>query len=174
MITEYAVGKVIQEYDNYLGLELLYYDHSSGFMMVSFNNPTVYETSEIAGGNIDFRSIMVNGLTVLCVKFGNLNWMDTVCDYNPDNGYLFEPIPDGLGKLIQIVFVDSSTGVVQHIRAISFGTEFSRILDKQVLEQVESGLFGEAMLENAIKIHSRFSTRDLTKMARNYYKLRAT
>ena len=172
-VTCYNVEGVLPGFDwTMAGQDFMYCNISSGELIVGFDGPTEREVSQFANGDIDFRSVVIDGVTMMCVKPGNLNWMDTACDYNPDDVDL-TLLPDGIGRLFSIILVDASNGRIVKMRAVSVGTVFSNTLTRQLWDQIQQEIYGPRLLNRVNGIYSRFSTKDLVKMARNYYRLKA-
>ena len=109
----YEVGKMYPEMRNKADSLYLSID-GSGLMLISLlNKPTSKETQAFnRHSDLSVAAGRMFDLLYLCVKFGNLNWMD--CTYTPHLGEIpnLPDATDGMGYALHICMFDTSTGVL--------------------------------------------------------------
>lgn len=100
-------------------------------------------------------------LLFLCVKFGNLSWMD--CTYTPHIGNIpfLADVPDGAGYAVLIRLFDTRTGTLCSQRLVSMDTLVSRYIREQV-EEIKKSRFDLSKYHAQINmVYNTYSTMDL-------------
>lgn len=113
-------------------------DASGPMLVLKYNRPTASERRSIKSDVFRIRLAVVEGVIFLLFRFGTGQWMDA--PYNARlSQYTLTAPPEGMGLLLHIMLVDSSTGILQVNRAIGLSTEFSRLLLHAAAQQPELG-----------------------------------
>ena len=132
-------------------------------IMVTYRNPKRNEVDAFrAKEPFTIAYIVVDGIIVICVKFGDLQWMDMPyhASMSP-NLHTLQEIKEGQGLLLQVFFADSDTGELKITRTIGLETEFSRRLLKDVSKQMDNPISNIEYHSRVSNIQFNFSTLDL-------------
>lgn len=169
---EFIVGNVIQEFKGKPEGTLFQMDGTGMSLVVGFDSPTEYEVSQFKEkSRFEFRFTELNHTIFTLFKIGELNWMDaaflpqtSTCDFE-------QVIEDGTGYLLTLMLVDVRTGVLMSQRAIGLGTKFSRDFQKTALGLKKEPFDKEKTEKDALRVFASYSTKQLIKNAKNYYKI---
>lgn len=111
------------------------------------------------------RSVVVDGIMLFCLKFGNMEWAD--CAFSP-NIYreppAFGEMEDGKGLALNILLIDSGVGQLLYIRTIGLGHEFSVRFQEWCKLSLQSVLNYKEYMEKIDAIYAKYSTLDLVGM----------
>lgn len=170
----YEVGKMYPEMRNKADSLYLSID-GSGLMLISLlNKPTSKETQAFnRHSDLSVAAGRMFDLLYLCVKFGNLNWMD--CTYTPHLGEIpnLPDATDGMGYALHICMFDTSTGVLKVQRIVSLDTITSQYIKKQI-EGLKNKPFDKATYNAQLNaIYGNYSTKDLLDRAAHRFVLEA-
>lgn len=95
-------------------------------LTVSYRGPTQHEIEQFTRGKVRFAWVDSEQVAVLAFKFGDMPWAD--CPFHPklvvDAGMEPPNLPTGEGKVLPMIFVDGSTGLVASIRLIGLPADF--------------------------------------------------
>lgn len=109
-------------------------------LLILFKNPTKKEIEEIKAGELKFGMFIKENIIFILSKFGSMPWMDAPYHVKlSKNLTRLENIKDGEGYSCTIILTDTATGEIKALRFISFGTEYSRRLKKNVETQQNEG-----------------------------------
>lgn len=169
----YRVGQVIPNFIHHSeGIQFDIADNGAT-MIIFFDRPKEKEIKQFEAGNqfiIGFTEL--NGVIMLTIKIGNLNWMDT--SYSPHlskNLTRFELPGEGKGLSLVLYLVDSNKGVIEYMRLISLTTDFTRKLFGVAMEQKMSPFSQIDYLKRVKQIYAKYSTNQIVKMTKNFCKL---
>lgn len=171
-MNSYAVGQVINLFRGHP--ECLQFDiaDSGATMLAFFNRPSQWEVQQFSSDNpLEFRLTEIYGVIILTVKVGELNWMDAPFTPHLSRNLtkLIQP-EDNQGLLCNIILVDSSTGVIRHIRSVGFSNSFTKKLFALTEKQMNEG-FDRQKYYDAIKtIYKAYSSDEIAKMGKTYCK----
>lgn len=140
----------------------------------NYFNPSdeeIRDTSE--GSSFEIREMVLNDVMWLFVKCGGQEWGEA--PYNPhlSKSPNLEPLTnDAEGYGLTLMMVDAATQTIRHLRLIGLGHRFSQQLYSDVTSLIEKP-FDAAAYDKAIA-HAQmiYSTPQLVKQYRNYWKLR--
>lgn len=142
-------------------------------IVVYFDCPTEEEKSAFrSGSSLDVRHIRLHDTLMLLFKFGNLNWMDA--PYTPHLSINLSEITlpnEGEGLAITIFLFNTRTGRLEEMRFVSLSEKYTRKLLGDIIEMKSDSFSPEAYYANLNSIYSRFSTKDLLKMAKQGFRI---
>lgn len=155
---KYQVGEC---YPELIGPEGPVFDLSDagGILAIKFNKPTKKEIKQFKTGKYKFKFALYNDIIWVLFKAGSLNWMDMPyhAKLSQQLTHFDEPEDDeGLG--INVIFIDSSKGMIHAIRLVSLTTLQTKWIRKQVLNQMEEDGFDS--LKYSMKIRGAMSLMD--------------
>lgn len=147
----------------------------SGLMWIfNYMDPTADEIASVSEGSpFEIRSTVLNGALWVMVKCGSEEWAEA--PYNPhlSKAPQLEPL-DGADKgyALMLVMVDATDQTIRHLRLIGLGNRFSRQLAEDIRE-LQDQPFDSREYDRAIRVTQMiYTTPQLARMARNYWKLR--
>lgn len=129
------------------------------------NRPTFKEKLAFKSGTpYQFNFVVVDDIIFFLSRFGTLNWMD-----EPFNIHLY---PDGRAQLLEapgptqgyglyIMLIDSSTGIIEHQRAIGLDHDLSMRLRDAIIHQPVIPDYDQRLQ----RIMAQYSTMDLVALA---------
>lgn len=140
----------------------------------NYASPTDKEISDMSEGcPFEIRALLTENILWIFAKCGDQEWAEA--PYNPHLSTfpVLSPLPDnGSGYALTLVMLDAATQIIRHIRVIGLGNRFSRQLEKDV-DELLCRPFTRAEYDLAIrKTQARYSTAQMVKMCRNYWRLR--
>lgn len=149
-------------------------DTAGARLIYHYRSPTEKELAAVREGRpFEIRFCELGGLIWITSKCGALPWNDA--PYNPRTSALpdgFEEITAGHGLALLLAMIDFNTSVVQSLRLIGLGEDFSRKLigtAARLREQVMTVREYRASMQNTM---ARYSSDGLSKMATARYKQR--
>lgn len=172
---KFEKGKQIEEFVGHPEGTLFDFDSSGAALTVFFNTPIDDEISQFESDRLfEIRFVEIRDILMILVKIGNLPWMDCPYSAHLSQGVIdfSDEIADGTGYSLMIMLVDGITGTIKHLRLIGLGTDFSRMLRKKILSQLNMS-FNKQAYNMALKsIYTTYSTKDLLKLSKEYYRSR--
>ena len=143
------------------------YDTSGHWLHYLYSKPSKIEIDSIQTGEAQFALYVREPVLFLLHQFGDMAWNDA--SYN---WWLvseeFRKVPEqteGLHALLKVVMVDTDTGVVVALRALTFSAEFTKRLEEVIRGQSEQP-WSKAHHEEAVRyVYGRYSTMDLVERA---------
>ncbi len=124
----YAYGDVLPQY---IGrYDSIQFDFRKGcsILLIFLPDPTQEELREIKYQPFEARMTCLPDVLWLTFRFGNLGFMDAPFSPHLTNGIQYPTDLDGACDILQIFVIDSATGTVKAIRAISYSEGFSAAL----------------------------------------------
>lgn len=170
---KYEVGQVVE---NFRGRpEGVQFDISDdgGTLIVFFSSPSQKEVEQFsAGKKFEIRFVELHNQIILTTKIGDLPWMDAPYSPHLSQHLTKLEMPDyksGLG--LNLMLVDSDTGVIKSLRIIGLSPKFTRDLFKAVAAN-KARLFDRSEYDAELeRIFAAHSTNQLAKMAMSYCKV---
>jgi hypothetical protein len=142
------------------------YDLSGCWLHYLYQNPTQTEIDSIQKGEARF-GLYTKGPTIFLLhRFGKMNWHDAAYSWwlvTPE----FRKVPEectDLHALLKVVLVDTVTGVVKALRALTFSSQFTSCLHAAIRKQTEMPWSKEQHERTVRDIYERYSTMDLVNM----------
>jgi hypothetical protein len=117
-----------------------YYCNLTGHhLRLQFRHVTAAEIAFVSEGKGDFGVVDYDGVVYLLYRFGKaIPWNNAPFCYHlvPEEERWLPPDPKpGEGAWLQIHLVDAATNILEAMRALTFSTEFTRILHRLIREQ---------------------------------------
>jgi hypothetical protein len=141
------------------------YDSSGYWLHYLYQNPTKVEIDSIQKGEADFGLYVRGPILFLLHRFGQMNWNDAAYSWWLVSEE-FRKIPEegeGFHALLKVVLVDTNTGIVKALRALTFSAEFTDYLHATIRKQIKEP-WSKDRHEQAVRhIYSRYSTIDLVE-----------
>ncbi len=148
-------------------------DDSGAALLVFFNSPTEDEISQFKqGSSFEIKFVALGNIIMITTKVGNLEWMDS--PYNPhlSPGLTRFTIPmDKEGLALNLILVDTKTGLVKSLRIIGLSNDFSRKILGEMMDQKAKVFNHESYLKEVNQIFAKYQTRDIVKMSVAWCKL---
>lgn len=139
---------------------------SGAELLVCFNRPNQKEIKAIKDGNLQFGMFVRDGVMFILSKFGSMPWMDAPFHVAlTKNLTELQEIEKGQGYGCIIILADTLTGEIKALRYISFNTEFSRKLKKNIQDQmIERDNFNIEEYDSKLRtIMKNYSTKTMVK-----------
>ncbi len=167
------VGK---KYPKEINREGIWLDYDNGFTLYLFlPKITEKEADSIRTGKFKFALTEISDTLFFLYEFKNeIAISDAPFHFGLYSDDRINSFPDISGETeglaLNIIAVDSMTGIVKALRLIGLGTKFSEklinICQKQSKEVVDPSLYGE----NIKSVQSRYNAKDLLRFASITYK----
>jgi hypothetical protein len=143
------------------------FDESGHWLHLMWSHPIELEISSVQSGRAQFGLYIQDTCIFILHQFGETPWNDAAYSIHlvaPDRRQLPE-IDPRLHALLKIILIDSATGVVKAIRALTFSAEFTFRLHKAIAWQGEQP-WDAAKHDEIIKsVYSNYQTTDLVQRA---------
>lgn len=140
----------------------------------NYANPTDEEISDISEGSpFEIRTLLINDVLWVFLKCGGQEWAEA--PYNPHLSKAPElwPIEEGSeGYAMTLLMIDAATQTIRHIRMVGLGNRFSRQLKRDVDELLACPFNRQAYDMAIMKTQSMYTTAQMAKNCRNYWRLR--
>ena len=163
-----AVG---QEYDPLIREwpEGCHYNFDSGghWLHYFYRNPLEIEIASIQRGPVQFGLYIHKPVIFLLHQFGYMPWNDAPYSVRlVSQEYRRVPeLADGEHAFLRVVLIDTATGIVAALRALTFSSEFTRKLHGEIRRQSE-GPWSPGRHDEIIQsVYSRFTANDLVQRA---------
>jgi hypothetical protein len=143
------------------------YDISGHLLHYLYRNPSTIEVSSVQRGKARFGLYIHGPVIFLLHQFGEMLWNDAPYSWwlVSDDSRKLPDNSDNLHALLKVVLVDSNTGLVSALRALTFSPAFTNRLHQAIRAQSEKP-WSQSEHDSAIReVYSRFSTEDLVRRA---------
>jgi len=147
-------------------------DASGHWLIYLYSSPSPVEVQSIQQGDAQFGLFMADSVIFLLHQFGQMPWNDS--SYSiwlvAEEERRLPEISDHLHVLLRVVMVDTSTGLVAALRALTFSAQFTKALHQAI--HIQASLpWDKTRHEQTIQdLYSRFATDDLVRQARIFCK----
>ena len=168
----FAVGKPAPWLN--LSKEGAYFDlDGSGFLLVyNYNSPTPGEIAAFqAGTACEFRFVRVGGVLFVLSKLGSLPWNDSPFALQLARNPSLPDVPEGKGYAVTMVLLDNKTQIVRGLRLVGLGTQFSKKLRAEMLEDVGKPMLQEEYFARVAAVQSMYTTSALVSFASDRCKI---
>ncbi|ABM97130.1 hypothetical protein [Methylibium petroleiphilum] len=167
-----AVGEPFAPGVTYGGVDRFEYRYTNGTHLLQFvlGKLTEREIQAFQHGAIHVGLYTRGDSLFFLFKVAGLyDWSDQAFSINalpPDAREIPQPQP-GAGKiLLTMVLVDSDTGLVRALRAVTYSTHMSELFERMLRRQVANGLTAEQHQRNVEATYREFpNSRDLVRNA---------
>ena len=141
------------------------FDSSGHWLHYFFSNPADVERVSIQNRPAQFGIYIQGPVIFLLHKFGDMPWNDSPYSFwaVPEQYRRLPDINDQDHAFLRAVLIDTSTGIVEALRALTFSAQFTRRLHEEIVLQSMKP-WDPGAYDSVIKsIYSNFSTFDLVK-----------
>lgn len=149
-------------------------DEAGYTLIYNFDKPTQAEISAVSSDQpFEIRYLVLNETIWVLSKCGSLNWTDAPFNPNLSLNYA-APLEPTLGKgtALTLIMTNAADGIVQHIRLIGLGTDFSTALRQEVI-RLRNAKFNRASYDAGLSsVYAKYSTKALARMADHYFKVK--
>ena len=147
-------------------------DASGHWLIYFYSSPSQVETRSIQGGEAQFGLFIADSVIFLLHQFGEMPWNDapySVWLVSEEERKLPE-VSDHFHALLRIVMVDTSTGLVAALRALTFSAQFTKALHQAI--HVQASLpWDRSLHEQTIQeVYGRFTAADMVLQSRVFCK----
>ncbi|MGO9121108.1 MAG: hypothetical protein ACLQPD_26285 [Desulfomonilaceae bacterium] len=113
------------------------YDISGHWLHYLYRNPTVAEIASIMTGPAQFALFIQYPVIFLLHQFGQMPWNDAPYSWGlvPEESRRLPELDPSLHALLKIIMVNSETGIVVALRALTFSGEFTYQLHRAIKAQ---------------------------------------
>jgi hypothetical protein len=142
-------------------------DASGHWLIYFYSSPSRLEIRSIQQRDAQFGLYIAGPVIFLLHQFGEMPWNDS--SYSiwlvAEEERKLPEISDHLHALLRVVMVDTATGLVAALRALTFSAEFTKALHQAIHIQV-SLPWDKALHEQTIRdVYSRFTTDDMVRQS---------
>lgn len=141
------------------------YDASGHWLHIMFRKPIPREIIAVGKGDAEFSLYVVESALFLLYRFGDLPWNDAPYSWwrvSEERRKLPE-IEEDRHALLKVVLVDSETGIVAALRALTFSVEFTRRLHYEIIRQSQQTWDPERHDRMVTYSYMKYSTLDMLK-----------
>lgn len=116
------------------------YDSSGHWLHYLFDSPTKAEIDSIQKGPAQFGLFVMGPVIFLVHQFGDMPWNDAPYSWwmVPVEYRNIPTISNGEHAFLRVVLVDTRTGIVEAIRALTFSAQFTQKLHQEIVWQSHS------------------------------------
>lgn len=169
----FEVGQVIEKFKNHQECVQFDISDAGATMLVFFASPAQEEIKQFkAGANFEIKFTELQGVIMITVKIGNLNWMDA--PYTPHlskNLTKFELPNANKGLGLTLVLIDAITGEIKNMRLLGLSERFTKQLFGIAMEQKMEDFDMIEYNKSINRIYSMYSTEEIVKISKNYCKV---
>lgn len=148
------------------------YDVSGHCLHYLYHAPNELERSSIQKGEASFGLYVHGPVIFLLHRFGEMLWHDA--PYNwwrvSEEHRRIPEVLDGLHALLKVVLVDTATGLVAALRALTFSADFTRRLHEAILQQSKQPCSRSQYDETIREVYSRFAIEELVRRSKIFCK----
>lgn len=165
MPTIYEVGKLYNP-NRTSWPEVTQYNYIQGehHLQLFLRQPDQSEIQAIKAGAAEFALVVEQGIIFLLYQFSPMPWSDAPYTWHmvpAEQRTLPADVPAGQGALLTTMLIDAGTGIIQAIRAIGLGTDFSNTLHAAIREQAARP-FDQARYDDQLnRTYARYATTEL-------------
>jgi hypothetical protein len=149
------------------------FTQSGPMLLMFFDRPTTKEIESIRVGKFKIGFYDIDNIIFILAKFEGMKWIDA-----PYSVHLSQPFEfakeleeqESLGFGLQIFLIDAATGILEVMRYVGLGHEFSVKLLDTILKQKEAPFDTGVYSFKLNEIYKRYSTDQLADYARWFYK----
>ena len=124
------------------------FDIGGHWLHYLYRNPTAVEISSIQKGPAQFALFIQGQVIFLLHRFGHMPWSDAPYSWGlvPEESRRLPELDPALHALLKVVMVDSETGVIVALRALTFSSQFTLQLHQAI--RAQASLKWDAELHN--------------------------
>ncbi len=116
------------------------YDSSGHWLHYLFDSPTNSEIDSVQRGPAQFSLFVMEPVIFVAHQFGEMPWNDSPYSWwmVPAEYRGIPTITNGEHAFLRVVLVDTKTGFISAIRALTFSTQFTQKLHQEIVWQSQS------------------------------------
>lgn len=167
---DYVVGQIATEFYYHLNVVQFDIEFNKAILVMCFKKPTQKEITQFNQCGIEIRFVELGNIIMITAKVGDLNWVDA-----PYTSFLSKGIQilKNEEKLdLQVVLADSSTGKVEATRNVALSEKFTGKIFTAIQNQMKQKFNQREYDENLAKIYSKYTTKEIVSMSKDYCKIR--
>ncbi len=159
----FEVGKINPEL---AGPERIQFDitGSGAVLLVRFNKVYSSDVAAFKSGRIEIKMALMKNIIFMLFRFGDLPWMDAPYTAHLSPYLSIPDIQDGCGIAVTVILCDIE-GRVFEIKLMSFSNDFSKALEKAIIQQLNTEFNYREYNENIANIYSAYTTKNLVGMS---------
>lgn len=148
------------------------YESSGHWLHYLYSNPSSEEISSLQSGEANFGLYIRGPVLFLLHQFGRMAWNDASYSWwlLSEECRRIPPLADYLHAFLKVVMVDTETGVIKALRALTFSAQFTHCLHKAIVDQIRNPWSKESYEKTILSIYSKYSTMDLVERAEIFCK----
>lgn len=168
-----AIGQLFDETVKHWPEGTMFNHDASGTWLIYFySSPSRIEISSIQQGDAQFGLYMAGPVIFLLHKFHPMPWNDSpysVWLVHEDERKLPE-ISDSLHALLRVVLVDTTTGLIAALRALTFSAQFTKTLHQAI--HFQASLDWDPSLHDQViqDVYSSLTTDDMVRQCKLFCK----
>lgn len=163
--------KVGEKYPGTYKQEGLFLDYENGFTLKIFlPNISEQEAAAFSSGKYKFGLAELSGILFFISEFkGALDLSDAPFHFGLYDDDRIDNLPtihdDSLGLSLNIIVVDSATGIIKTLRLIGLGTRFSKRLIEICIRQSQEKIDKIECRKKIAELQNRYNAKELYKFA---------
>jgi hypothetical protein len=145
-------------------VEFNLYDNSLELRLF-FGRPSKAEIRGVQDGACSFGFLTSGDVLFFLYRFAGVSWSDVPYSWHlvPPERRVFPAMPD-TGEtrgLLQVILIDAETGIVQALRAVTLGRDFTRLFLRAIRAQASMSWCGQAEYDRQLAaVYQRYPTTD--------------
>ncbi len=146
-------------------------DSSGANLFIYLNNPTKDEIESCKKGKAIFKFIKLDSVIFFVAKLGLLQTLD--CPYNVHLSKKLSKIEypgENMGLKLNVYLINAANGILEAMRIIALGENFSRAFIDTIKEQGNTPFDLSQYRLEVNHNYAKYSTKQLDKMCRFYFK----
>lgn len=142
-------------------------------LYIFFNNPSKDEIESCKRGNGTFKFVKLDSIIFFLAKLGSIPFLDCPYSVHLSNNLTKIQYPEeNEGLNLTIYLINATNGILEVMRLISLGKDFSKELINTIKNQGNE-IFNEQKYDLELdNIYRNYTTKQLEKMSKYYYKIR--
>ena len=142
------------------------------YLYIYRNNPSNEEIESCKKGNITFRFIKLDSVVFWLAKIGSMPIIDCPYSVHLSNHLTKINYPEeNQGLPLTLFLINANNGILEAARFIGLGEKFSKEFINTLKEQGNQLFDIEQYSTDISNIYNKYSTKELEKMCRFYYKV---
>ena len=143
------------------------YDIGGHWLHYLYRNPTPVEVASIMRGPAQFAIFIQEPVIFLMHQFGDMPWSDAPYSWHlvPEKSRQLPELDPNLHALLKVVMLDSETGVVTALRALTFSSEFTWRLHQAIRAQTILKWDAELHDRTITSVYGTLSQEDMVQRA---------
>lgn len=149
------------------------YDVGGHWLHYVYRNPTATEIVSIMKGPAQFALFIQDPVIFLLHQFGQMPWSDAPYSWGlvPEESKRLPELDPNLHALLKVVMVNSETGIVVALRALTFSSQFTYRLHQAIRAQARLDCWNPELHNGAIKyVYETLTPEEMVQRAGTYCK----